>query len=519
MPDDAPPLDRARLLHAVASTALLTDSKLDVLALTSEAVRLVPAQPPTALRAQVLTVHARANADRARDDDAARWAGEALAIARDLGLSDLAVDAATTLARLDERTGDPEASQAALVQTIADARAAGEVAAELRSLYNLAGLHYELGRLPQALEVFRQTWRRAIEAGRPWAPYGFDARALTAIVAHVSGDWQLAAETVDITGESAPALAEALLGAISLEVAAGRGDVRMLELMPWLRSWWDMDGMIAIISGGAAIDLLGHQGDLAAAQAIHDDVVANVGALWQEPMFQARIRLGALLLGHLASGAGLAGAEREGLTCRGDELVAATQQVAAQGMVRGRRRGPESDAWLARATAEHARLRWLAGVDLPGEDELVEVWRQAVSAFERFGHVHETARSRARLAAVLRATGHASDAVNEAALARAVAVHLGAEPLRAELRSLDPSGPAAGTSASRHDEPLTAREEEVLALVAEGRSNREIAGQLFISAKTVSVHVSNIMAKLGAGGRTEAVAVARRRGLLTDADT
>jgi DNA-binding NarL/FixJ family response regulator len=55
-----------------------------------------------------------------------------------------------------------------------------------------------------------------------------------------------------------------------------------------------------------------------------------------------------------------------------------------------------------------------------------------------------------------------------------------------------------------------------LALVAEGRSNREIGLQLFISAKTVSVHVSNILAKLDATGRTEAVALARRRGLLSD---
>ena len=53
-------------------------------------------------------------------------------------------------------------------------------------------------------------------------------------------------------------------------------------------------------------------------------------------------------------------------------------------------------------------------------------------------------------------------------------------------------------------------------LVAEGRSNGEIAKQLFISAKTVSVHVSNMMAKLGAAGRTEAAAVARRQGLLSE---
>jgi DNA-binding NarL/FixJ family response regulator len=54
----------------------------------------------------------------------------------------------------------------------------------------------------------------------------------------------------------------------------------------------------------------------------------------------------------------------------------------------------------------------------------------------------------------------------------------------------------------------------VLGLVALGRTNREIAQQLFISTKTASVHVSHIMAKLGAGGRTEAVAVARSRSLL-----
>ena len=55
----------------------------------------------------------------------------------------------------------------------------------------------------------------------------------------------------------------------------------------------------------------------------------------------------------------------------------------------------------------------------------------------------------------------------------------------------------------------------MLGLVAQGRSNGEIGRQLFISAKTVSVHVSNILAKLGAAGRTEAVAIARRRGDLS----
>ena len=57
---------------------------------------------------------------------------------------------------------------------------------------------------------------------------------------------------------------------------------------------------------------------------------------------------------------------------------------------------------------------------------------------------------------------------------------------------------------------LTAREFEVLRLVSAGRSNREIAGELFISAKTASVHVSNILGKLGAASRGEAAAAAHR---------
>jgi len=60
---------------------------------------------------------------------------------------------------------------------------------------------------------------------------------------------------------------------------------------------------------------------------------------------------------------------------------------------------------------------------------------------------------------------------------------------------------------------LTDREVEVLRLVAAGRTNRDIAADLFISAKTASVHVSNIMAKLGAANRAQAAAIAQSQGL------
>ena len=60
---------------------------------------------------------------------------------------------------------------------------------------------------------------------------------------------------------------------------------------------------------------------------------------------------------------------------------------------------------------------------------------------------------------------------------------------------------------------LTERELEVLQLVAAGRSNPQIASELFISPKTASVHVSRILAKLGVQGRTQAAAVAHRQHL------
>jgi DNA-binding NarL/FixJ family response regulator len=116
---------------------------------------------------------------------------------------------------------------------------------------------------------------------------------------------------------------------------------------------------------------------------------------------------------------------------------------------------------------------------------------------------------------VLRAAGHIAEAKVEFEAARQVAERLGAEPLLRELRGLTGYDAAAVRPAVNRDSPvLTPREQEVLTLVATGRSNRDIAGQLFISAKTVSVHISNVLAKLEASSRTEAVAVARRRGLL-----
>jgi DNA-binding NarL/FixJ family response regulator len=109
---------------------------------------------------------------------------------------------------------------------------------------------------------------------------------------------------------------------------------------------------------------------------------------------------------------------------------------------------------------------------------------------------------------VLSSTGRGDEAREAAAAARAVAERLRARPLLVELDELAASrgGAAAGE--------LTPRETEVLTLVTKGLSNGQIGHQLFISTKTVSVHVSNVLAKLGAASRTEAAAIARDRNLV-----
>ncbi len=507
LPDDAPDHDRARLLLAGATAVLLTEDAEDALAVTTEALELVPDEP-TPLRAKLLGAHARAQLENDREEYAAQYATEALTLAQKLDLPRLVADATTTLAGIDRSVGDQETAIRALHGIVDDARRTGDTAAEMRGLYLLGGMHHEDARLDEARTTYRQAAEAARAAGRPWAPYGFDSRMLEALIAYQAGDWGGSLAVLDQASPPGPPVAEALLSAVRMAVAAGRGEAAVTGLLAEVRPLWDRDGMLAITSGGAAIDALGDAGDVPGMLAVHDDTVAMVSALWHEH-FQARVRLSALVLGQLANAAGRAAvSERDALLGPVPDLLAAVDGV--QQRVRRRKRpfGPEGVAWLARVEAELLRLRWLTGSDAPDEDVLVAAWEAAVAAFDAMGHAFESARSRARLGAVLRAAGRPDEATSPLVAARTTAERLEARPLLAELGA----PPAQSRTAARGE--LTPREVEILTLVAQGRSNAEIARQLFISAKTVSVHVSNILAKLGASGRTEAAAIARRDALI-----
>ncbi len=114
------------------------------------------------------------------------------------------------------------------------------------------------------------------------------------------------------------------------------------------------------------------------------------------------------------------------------------------------------------------------------------------------------------LARVLHHTGSA-EAGGARATAREEAAHLGAALL---VRWCDALAPSGTIDVAGRPGGLTAREVEVLRLVAEGRSNSQVGRALVISAKTASVHVSNIIAKLGVASRGEAAAWAHSHGLI-----
>jgi DNA-binding CsgD family transcriptional regulator len=147
-------------------------------------------------------------------------------------------------------------------------------------------------------------------------------------------------------------------------------------------------------------------------------------------------------------------------------------------------------------------------------------WQAAVRAWEEAGDIWPLTYARFRLAEVLCGTGDRESAVDLLRAAAATCEQLGVRPLLEDVQALARRARvdlerAGAPAANGPSVPfgLTVREREVLALVAAGRSNGQIATALFISPKTASVHVSNILAKLGVSGRVEAAAVAHRLGL------
>ncbi|MFC8128526.1 helix-turn-helix transcriptional regulator [Streptomyces sp. NPDC057302] len=498
----------ARVRYTLAGNLMRIDNLEAAFAYSSEALDLIPAEPPSRTWVWAAATHVMAARYVGRDQDAERVARQALDTAEQLRLIDAQADLVISLVGLEAHNRRTPQGRERLLGAREQARTAGNLQVEMRALYNLAIGCYESGELDPCLTWISDGLDRARRAGLLSSPYAVELRYLQSLLLYTLGRWDECAETAAddvtlLTATSGFATAPALYVAL----ARGEFDVAVAGSRALLDG--PADWMASLVASIVLTDAAVLRGDA-------EDGVRQMGAAVEaltensgSERPDAVVRLAALALSAVADAAEesrLAG-DAPGTSRWSDtaaELVELARTTAAHGED-GTEQGPEGLAWLARAQAEGVRAA-------TGPD--VATWERAVTAFG-YGEPYELARCRRRLAEALLIAGRREEAAEQAHAARDTAVRLGAVPLREALDALVRRGRLADAPADGDRiADLTARESEVLRLLGRGRTNRQIGEELYISGKTASVHVSNILAKLGAASRTEAVGIAYREGLI-----
>jgi DNA-binding CsgD family transcriptional regulator len=497
----------ARVRYTLAGNLLSVDSLTAAFAYSTEALAMIPEEPPSRTWVWAAATHAMAARQVGENETALRVARRALTVAEELGVADAQADLLISLAVFDAGGRRGPEGRERLRRARELARGSGNAAVELRALFNLAMGCYESGALAECVPWLTEGLDRARRAGLLSSPYPLEMRYLRLLVLQVLGRWDECVEAAAADAEVLPAAGGYTVGP-ALYVALARGDGTAADRARALLEG-PFDWMATLVAGIVLTDAAALRRD--PGEAVRW-MRATVAALTDEAGTRpdVTVRLAALALSAVADAAvelRLSGDEpgARRWTDTAAELVELARDTATRGED-GEPQGPEGKAWLARAEAEGVRA--VSGPD-------AAAWAEAVAAFG-YGDVYERTRCRLRYAEALVAAGRREEAAAEARTVRETADGLGAAPLREQVDALVrrarlADAPAAGERAA----VLTAREQDVLRLLALGRSNRQIGEELFISGKTASVHVSNILAKLGASSRGEAVAIAYREGLIT----
>jgi DNA-binding CsgD family transcriptional regulator/tetratricopeptide (TPR) repeat protein len=504
---------RAGLLHEQLARYLRALADPAALVAQQQAVRLVPAAP-SAERARVLGSLALYLGLVDRFKEARGPAEEAVAIAVKVGARAEEADARIALGTALGNLGGTDAGLAELEAAQRLAQEAGEVVVLLRAMVNRTDVLLAAGRMEEAATVAQGGLgeARRVGLGRSFGP-DLAGNATEALVA--LGRWDQAEQVSREALELAPSDAAWVnLPLVRAALDLGRGDLDAAEaqlrtarrLIPAPISEAQKAG--PLFAGLAELALW--RGDPEQAKQLVAEGVPLVAAnpRYAAPVYALGVRVE-------ADRAELARARHSGEAVPDDGTAAALLErvrEAAEGPAAGI---PAPAAWWATAAAERTRR--------DGRPDPA-AWAAAAAAWERLGQPYRLAYACFRQAeALLAAAGDRHAAAGALRRAAAVTGRLGARLLDTEVKALarrarldlaeHAAAPPAGTPATAEPLGLTPREAEVLALVAAGRSNRQIAEALFISPKTASVHVSNILAKLGVAGRVEAAAVAHRLGL------
>lgn len=462
-----------------------------------KAWRLVADDEPSETKAWVQVTRSAILRSLGSKEEALASARNAIADAQAVGAAAAEADALIALAVLTEADGDIAGSRDTLRDALRRAVQAGALGVELRARFYLALSYYDQGQLAEAMDEYTAGAARAAETGLTWSEIGTELHVQGLQAMYIVGEWdRVGAEVAKYTGP--PSIGASRLRSITALVAVARGEFAAAERqVADLRAQWHTDGQIAVSAGAAGAALASWRGEHALAV---ERIRESFGWLKELPLTRlAGIRLGAL---------GISAAADAGLPDDGEDFYQRVRDAFDHGKPRSGTMGPEGLAWLARAEAERSRLR---GASDPA------LWGKAVQAFG-YGAVYQQSICRWRHAESLLEDGDSAAATEELLEAYASAQQLGAEPLAKAIRELARRGrvalPGEEQPAVPQEDPLTARERAVLEQVALGRTNRQVGDALYISEKTVSVHLSRVMAKLGAHRRTEAVAMAYEQGVL-----
>ncbi|HEY2201554.1 MAG TPA: AAA family ATPase [Solirubrobacteraceae bacterium] len=486
-----------------------------------EGVDLLLAEPPSAERARVLAALGAILMLRGRVEESRSICEEAIVVARRVGAVAEEGHALCTLGSdlcfLGDRERGIEHLRAA--RQIAEK---GNSAEDLgRSYQNLADALAQAGRLAEAVALGIAGAERLRELG--------DARRATYLLADVT-TWLVRlgrldeAERVTTGGLEAQqhGLHAAMLHSARAEAGIQRGDLDSAEqdlarAAEAAGSTGDSMHLGFLTDRPALLALL--RGDPDQAAALVEAAVARMG---DDELVMYTARTYAVGLRAHAARAVRARSLRESSKAAEAERAGATLLGRLEGLLAPGRwidsPPPESAAYGALAAVEHERLR--------GENDPA-TWDAVAAHWTRLGYPLELAYARWRQAeAALTAGAAKASAKTVLQQASELAESTGARWLASEIEELARSAriDLVRTDAAQALTPpppeldrlgLTHRELEVLALLADGRTNPQIAKALFISPKTASAHVSHILSKLDVKSRVEAATTAHRLGLIT----
>ena len=467
------------------------------------ALQIVPVDAPAA-RIPILLAAARCVPVVAMEYS---YAEEALALAREAGDVANEADALLTLAMFRAGAGEQSGVGSDPLELIGQARAMAERAGAHALLVKAAINESHLLEGAGQHELAAEAARRGM-AGQDECYIGATSRGLLVInqaePLFALGRWDEAIAVADGAREfqfTASPLHRSTLAVLAGLIALARGDAgaarqaaaaaaELLRGSPQLDEHQLPLGRLEILLGLATA---GPAAALAtAARAIEAYELAGGSPRYAWPLVAG------------AASVGLAAARDERLRADTETLAGRLRTIAEKLEAFG----PVQEAGRLTFAAADAQVAGLL-TGVPACGAWLDAWDAAAAAWEAVSEPYPRAQALRHAAEAALAGGDRDGAAERLRVAAALADGLGADPLAGEIALLARRGRInLGASEAPGESGLTGRELEVLRLVAAGRSNRDIAGELFISPKTASVHVSNILGKLGAASRGEAAAKA-----------